>query len=232
MKKNTLYFCGGFFVGSAVASLATYLITKKVLWAKCDEEINEMRDMYTGVSNTFDKKKYVPENVKKALINNWNKPELKATKRFEDELAESEHPVDSDEDEIETSEEELKADETSLDIEEERRENKGKAAEIISEEAIDELSPGWEERDFTYYQEDDTMVDENNQIIPDFRLFVGNILDDTGWIDDDEAEDIVIKSYEYMSVYRVTKILMAFGDTDYAKHQVMGDYDDLTGAYK
>lgn len=228
MNKKALYFLGGFAVGVSLGSLVTYLVTKKVLWAECDEEINKMRDEYSGVKQV----KEVPKEVKEALLKNWDKPDIMTVRSssFEDELAESEHPKDSDEDE-EINEEELKADDTSISIEEERRENEGKPPVIISEEEIGELSPGWEERDLTYYQEDDTMVDENNQIIPDFRMFVGNILDDTGWIDDNEADDIVIKSFEYMSVYRVTKILMAFSDTDYAHQQVMGEYNDLTDAY-
>lgn len=222
MNKKALYFLGGFAVGGALGSLLTYLVTKKVLWAECDKEINKMRDEYSGVRQI----KEVPKEVKEALLKNWDKPDLMTIRNssFEDELAESEHPKDSDEDE-------LKADETSLQIEEERRENEGKAPVIISEEEIGELSPGWEERDLTYYQEDDTMVDENNQIIPDFRMFLGNILDDTGWIENNEADDIVIKSFEYMSVYRVTKVLMAFSDTDYAHQQVMSEYNNLTDMY-
>ena len=118
MKKNALYFCGGFALGAAVASFVTYFIAMKKAEKDFWGDVNkECMDDYTddkigdGINTSYildndnkniendsdnEKKKYVtPPDIREKLLKNWDKPPLHVS---EEEAAENMHPVDSDED--------------------------------------------------------------------------------------------------------------------------------------
>lgn len=230
MSKKGLYFAAGLGIGAAAGSIVSYFITKRLLWDKCEEEIEMVRQLYSNhheEANEEDKPDL--SKVKEALKKNWEKPPLKSS--FEEELAEDEHPMDSDEDEEweDVTEEEQRALEQDIEFEEEKREMEGTYPVIISEGEASELGANWEEREWTYFSEDDTMTDEDDQIVEDFRRFIGNVLDDSGWLSDPDADDVIVKSGEFMSFYRITKLFKAFADTDAASHQIFADLNKPYG---
>lgn len=235
MNKKGLYFAAGLSLGAAVGSLVTYLVTRNYIWDKAESEMDAIREVYLeeiakeAIKEDKPKKKVSDlinnnpdlSRVKEALKKNWEKPPLKAT--LEAELAESEHPTDSDEDEKweDVDPEEAEAFDRAMNYEEEKRQVENDYPVIISDGEKAELGPNWNDRNWTYFTEDDEMVDEDDQIVEDFRRFVGNVLDDSGWLSDMDEDEVIVKSGEFMSVYTISKLFGAFSDTDAASQQVV-----------
>lgn len=247
-NKNLLLNGTFFLAGSVIGGIVGGLIAKKATEEKCDKEMDILRDIYLDkveVASAWSDEELMTEEEmadlldfvendeidrREKLLKNWDKPPLKSTSEFEKDLAESEHPLDSDEDESDNAyfEDEVRADNDSADIHGYYEEHKNDPPKILSDEESGDINPGVEVVEWTYFAKDDTMVDGDDQIVPDFRRFVGHLLDDSGWIDDTDADDINILSTEYMNLYKITKLYRKFSDMDAAHHQV---YDELNAAY-
>ena len=112
------------------------------------------------------------------------------------------HPVDSDEDEEEERQEELYNEGLKASLEHEAR--RTMQPRIIKED--DYGNDGTlEQESLFYYQENDTLVTEDDEEIHDLPLVVGDCLDKFGFRDNNEKR-ICVRNYKLGKDYEVIKI--------------------------
>ena len=232
MKKSVLYFCGGFVLGGAVASLVTYLITKRIeekkFWddVDCECEKDEIGDGINASyilteedGDTVEKKKYVtPPEIREKLLKNWDKPPLHVT---EEEMAENMHPLDSDEDfgedpsDFEDEDDRIEGVEKDgpVDIAYEadkyHKEHVNDPPKIISYEESSEIPPHFDVQEWIFWVEDGVMTDEDEQVVDDYERFVGDTLDKSEFRNNDEEETYVV-SYEFDTLYHIVKYFQSY----------------------
>lgn len=134
--------------------------------------------------------------------------------------AESQHPVDSDEDEdadgnnIEGDPEEEVEDPTeeemAMRVDEERKENAGRPPKIISVDSLGELPTHISHETLFYYVLDETVTDENDNVIDDFERLIGDALWKYNFTDSDDETTIYVRNFDLDTVYEVTKQNSAF----------------------
>lgn len=88
-------------------------------------------------------------------------------------------------------------------------EREGREPKIISETALGELPPGIDHQCLFYWQYDDTLTTEDDEVIEDVERFIGDSLIKYGFSDDDEKIIFVI-NYELGTVYEIQKYEKAF----------------------
>lgn len=139
------------------------------------------------------------DEIKKKLINNYEKTSSYATMYKEDKAAEEEHPVDSDEDEID--EEQAEIDRANA----EHRENFNKPPKIISAEEFNSL-PGYIETGALYfYHYDEVLVDDEDDEV-DEGMLVGDCLDKYGFRDSEE-EIIFVRNYQIDKAFKIHRVM-------------------------
>lgn len=137
-----------------------------------------------------------------------------------DDEAESQHPIDSDEDEDgdgqnieedpkeeyeESSEEEL-----AMEMDKEREKNKGRAPKIISVDSLGELPNYVSHETLFFYVLDETVTDENENVIDDPERLIGDALWKYNFAYNDDETTIYVRNYDLDTVYEVTKQNSAF----------------------
>lgn len=221
--KNALYFLAGLTLGAIAGVVGTRLYLDKKLNDEIDESLFEEDYEDEGAINPPTKE--VDPDIREKLLRNWNKPDIGV--RTEEDFAESEHPVDSDEDEgLMDPDEDVKLMEKSADIMDDYVVHKNDPPRFIEESEAKGLPSSIETEEWTYFTDDDTMVNDDDDVVEDYRRFIGNILDDSGWLSDNEADDALILSYEYHALYRVSKVFRAWADMEESK------YGDILDKYK
>lgn len=127
----------------------------------------------------------------------------KVYEKVEEKLAESEHPTDEELEEIYQESEALR--------QQERNEAKGSPF-IISEQedAVDAYSS---RESIYYYIQDDIMVDENEELIPDYHMLIGDTLQESGF-DVNDIEDIYVKNPSVGVIFEVSKIFGSYFDNE------------------
>lgn len=137
-------------------------------------------------------------------------------------LAESEHPMDDDEEEDGSIT-------TDMDDEEEEAYRQAKRASeeqelyiqndtepwVISEEDFDAADNQYEKVGLYYYLVDDVICDDDGSLIENWGLLVGDLLEDSGWIDEcadnpSSADKIFIRNPKLSMDYVVTAINEAY----------------------
>ena len=208
MRKEIIFVVGSL-VGASIGSVTTYFVMKakyeKIFKEETDSIMEEVNSGYT-----------VDPSTKEKLMKNWEKPNLKSV---EEELAETEHPVDSDEDENDEDPDEERSMNLAIALEDEKREVENDPPRIISEEEMGELSPGWDEREWNYYIYDDIMTDDDGNKVEDYKLFIGEALSESGFIDEEETDEVIVLSGEFSTVYRIHKIMI-----EYEYKNIMSEY--------
>lgn len=214
-----------FSFGAAVGSLATFFITRKILTDKYMEEIADLEEHYTKKNEEKEEEERpdppvssiinpeVPEEVREALLRDWNRPSLLTP----NDPAESEYPKEDDdeedeeeddpEDEFEKENEEL--DEQAKKADEFYRKNRHKPPKIISEKDLGDVPEEFDSIQWDYFTEDDVMADEDLREILDYKRFIGDLLDKFDFRNNDE-DMLYILSYEFACVYEITKQVRSY----------------------
>ena len=248
MKKNVLYFLGGFGVGAAISSFVTYMIVmkkaEKEFWAENETDENDDEDHESdGINEEYKEnrnyinigegKKYeTPPEIREKLLKNWEVPSAHVS---ESEMAENMHPVDSDEDfgeedddreGLETLTDEEYDEEMEMAEAEEayykRKEEMNLPPEIIDMGNLGAVDPTTDTQEWIYWAPDDIITDEDENEIPDYMRFVGECLDFNHFRDNDE-EEMYVLSHEYDCLYHIVKYFASFADK---KMQEMGYTDE------
>lgn len=238
------YFLTGAIVGVAIGFGVGYIFCKKTVKShkifiddiNCNEEIEE-DDVSEEFKRNVDTKKL--NEIREKLIKNWDKPPLPVS---EEEMAENTHPVDSDEDEFGTdiseeiddnskepsdspftgSERALEAHEKNedklKDIHHKHQKNRSKKPEIVSKEFVEDNEDTFDKEEWIFWVEDGVVTDEDENIIDDYRRFIGDFIDESGFRYNEEDE-LIIFSHEYATIYEITKYFKKYSDS----HLLTGD---------
>jgi len=238
------YFLTGAIVGVAIGFGVGYIFCKKMAKREeifIEDNKNKVTEEEDDVSEEFkrnvDTKKL--SEIREKLIKNWDKPPLPVS---EEEMAENTHPVDSDEDEFgtdileETKDneeepsdspftgsiralEERERDEDKLkDIHHKHQKNRSKKPEIVSKEFVEDNEDTFDKEEWIFWVEDGVVTDEDENIIDDYRRFIGNFIDESGFRYNEEDE-LIIFSHEYATIYEITKYFKKYSDS----HLLTGD---------
>ena len=239
MEKNTLKMIGvsvvSFIIGSGVGGFAVGKILKKKYEEKTAAEIDELDGWYESKVNELRNKldsMYGSDNFANGL---FKEREMTVSEEEEDQKAEeSEESKKMNSSEMKEIREKLKKnwnettnyaamykveekinndeteDETKK-MHDSHQKNKNRAPKIISEEAVSDLPPTIELVALMYYQENDTLVTENDEFIYDPENFVGDCLTKFGF-DQNNEEMIYVMNYSQDTVYEIQKV---FGSYNY-----------------
>lgn len=250
MNKNYIY-CGvSFLAGLVIGGVLVYEAIKAKKRADENKEIEkELNEDLEGVfedeypsDRDSENVMYTPEEItenerREALLKNWNKPPIGKGATLEEEMAESEHPMDSDEDENENFKrleddspsynDEMNALEKSAEADKFYKEHKEEPPRIISEDDASDLPAGIEKVEWIFWDKDEIITNEEEEVIEDFKRFVGDCLDE--FMYDSNDETILVLSYEFMSLYSVTRYFLSYTEKKEGDERY---YEDLRSNYE
>lgn len=212
-KSNLLCLAAGFVGGLAVGTIINYIYNKKkenTFEDDFDEEF--LDDRYVRHIDEFDDEgveinppltredgvltREAREAIKEKLVANYEGTSRYA-QMYKD--AVSEHPVDSDEDEdIETPEEIADA---------EHKANFNKPPELISAEEFSNLPAYIETAALYFYFYDSVLVDEEDDEIDDPGVLVGDVLDSSGFSEDNTEDIIFVMNYQLDKAFEIHKVM-------------------------
>lgn len=231
--KDILLFIGGIAIGGTVGILGTkkYFQDK---YRKYYEEDREVLNKYYRKVETYkdelsdnEKKDEEPkeevsrpggrmnpeerELIKKKLQENYEKTTNYAAmykgKRSEinpvDDPAELERPLDDEEETTTTPEEEAF---------DEHQKNMDKPTEIISAEEYGSLPAYIEQQALYFYAYDEVLTDEEDQMIDEPEILVGDVLTQSDFIDNDERV-IFVMNYSTDTCYEIQKVDASWTDS-------------------
>lgn len=96
---------------------------------------------------------------------------------------------------------------------EDHQANKDRPPKIISEDALGEL-PGYiDQKTLFFYRLDDTVTDEEDEIVDDPEYLLGDCLDKYNFRESDE-KTIFVRNFALDTVYEVQKVEAAFGEDE------------------
>ena len=221
-KKNLCYLLGGVVVGGTLGVLATIVLLKKKFLKELDRRVDEMEAYYKR-TDEYDKRKRdvrirkdeskeevdicKPTDCKEGDQKNYAKAyrdlvednyvvkEGKLKLASDEELlAEQEYP---EEDPEELDEEEQAMFESHL-------KERGRDPRIISFEKMGELDPSYDNQTLFYYMYDETVTDEDGNVIDEPNLLLGKTLGKYGFADNQE-KTIYVQNFQLRTVYEVVK---------------------------
>ena len=200
----------GLIMGSGIGAIVAKEYFEKKANERADREIEAMKRKYYDLPSKEIEEpepklsQNTPEDVRKALISNFNKPSL--SELHEKVMAEIEHPRD-DEEEDEEREADLKSEEFNDYYEK----NKTRPPKIISVKDLGDYPEEFDETEWLYYNGDDVMATEDGEVIEDYERFIGDSLDKFDFRNNAE-ESLLVVSFEYATIYEITKMFRAYSD--------------------
>ena len=230
-----------FVTGAITGAGATYYFLKKIFEDRADEEIESVKKAYTERLNSFEEHKFSidgelkgPKEIdtKEKVKELNNKPDLLDYTKFfksngvklsesselmrdakkdaiedglsEEELAEMEHPED-DEPDIDELDEQLNG------AHKRAMEDNKPPFEIPAEDyAL--TCDNYEKMSLLYYIPDDTLANEAEEIV-DKELFVGSLIEDSGF-DYNDQDVMYVRNDKLMCDIEVTKLYEQFDRKD------------------
>lgn len=229
--KNILYFIGGIIVGGSVSVFATKKHFQEKYKAYYEEDRNYL-ETYYGKTNEYRKKKkeenedpsemdvsrpggrMTPEeraSVKEKLQKNYeqttNYAAMYKTSSDDIDPAEMEHPEEGEpeptNDQNEVSEEKAFED---------HQKNMNKPPKIISVEDYSNLPAHIDQQVLYFYSYDETLCDENEEIIEEPELLIGDALTKYDFVDSDES-CIFVMNYATDTCYEIQKVDASYSDS-------------------
>lgn len=214
-KMNAKSFIFGFVVGGCVSGVAAHFITKHLMEKKCQDEIAEMRERYYSSEYTPKKAEILKEREKpdpETIVEGYKTTEnrdiydrAELERPSEDENEGDQDAPDSYYEDVENPEaiEAMNSDLENIDYD---RANSKKDPEEIVESEVG--THGYDVEYLTYYMEDKTFINSQEQIVDDPRDLLGICLETEGFLErEDTSEEIFIRNYRYATDYCITKEL-------------------------
>lgn len=237
INKSFMVFTAGIAIGAITGIFGSGYYFKKKFENAAKKQIDEMAEYYgrtdeylRGISDEDDEVNPMDDDIaengrdsgilsdekrkeiKQRLQKNWkgttDYASMYKNKRTEEELAESEHPLDQGE----FGEESSGFEEDPADLaNKEHEQNRNKPPKIISYDEASAL-PGWINQETLYfYKYDGSLVTDNDEEIPDPETFIGDALDKFGYRDNDEML-IFVMNYALDTCYEVQKVDASWSD--------------------
>lgn len=199
--KNLLYFGAGLIIGAAAGLFAGKFYFKNKYEEIADNEIKEMEDYYRASDEYSRKSKDVEEDIREE-----EEPEVEErSKRKKKEKIYTDYT--SYYDKAEHGEEIEEAIRRNEELKEIRK--SGKPPKIISQTAIGDLPEEYDEECLLFYALDQTLTDEDENIIDDPDILIGDSLTKYNFVDSDE-ERIYVVNYVLEKVYEIVKVYENF----------------------
>lgn len=209
----------GFVIGAGAGGGLTYLLYKRYLTRKLNEELNtKLSEEYEKMRAEFEQRDVELAEAEAeraaALVNDdaakYDHKTLNVLNAYrgvgvdagrEEDPAESEHPEEDDMDETERLIEESEAEERIQKALEESRPK----CKILKPEHFGEI-PNYECETLKFYVHDHMLVHENGELVEDVEFLLDDALDRYGWADNDEDEDpLYVRNYGLQRDYDVQK---------------------------
>lgn len=230
-KKNILIFLGGLLTGSIGGVLGTKLYFKKKYEKLAEEEVEKVREYYYSREQYAEKVRRENDSFEESRENGPLSPEKKAeikeklrknrewaeqqTINYAAMYEERHGAIDEDPADLESpSEDDLISEEEKAF--ERHQAEKDKEPEILSLEEASNLPAGVEFQTLFFYAYDETLTDEDDEVIDDPWLLLGNdIWEDIctkldELIDNKESETVFVMNYAHDTCYEIQIIEGSF----------------------
>lgn len=196
-----------FFVsGAAIGIVGSCYYFKKKFYKLADEEIQAIREFYadkvSGLSERVDK----AEEAMKDPAEMSNYEEFSKQNKT-DYSSYYDHPVDSDEEKEEPTDQNY---ELGLDASIDHDINHRLNPKIIREDQYGE-NPYYKTEVLHFYNEDEILTDENDEIIENEVLVVGHCLDKYNFRNDN-MKSIWVRNYQFDTDYHIVKIFGKYNE--------------------
>lgn len=114
-------------------------------------------------------------------------------------LAENEYP----EEEIDEDEEAEK------EMFESNQKERTREPRLISYQKLEELDASYDNKTLFFYMYDDTVTDEDDNVIDEYHYLLGDCIEKYGFIDNDE-QMILVQNFAHRTIYEVQKVWKSF----------------------
>lgn len=219
--KSIIIFVGGMLTGGGVGVLATRGYFRKQFAEKADAEIAEMEEYFhkkqQELVDLFNEDEF-QEKVEEPAESKKSEEEVKAsikeklTRNYEQttnyaKMYRTEEELEEDglADAVEVDSEEARA----RAAHEDHQANKNRPPKIISEDALGEIPAYVEHKVLFFYRLDDTITDEEDQVIDDPEYLLGDALDKYNFRESEE-NIIFVRNFALDTVYEIQKLDSAF----------------------
>lgn len=207
MLKQVLLFVGGLLTGT----VAGFFIGKTVSDKKFQKQIKQMEDYYQKkdiyVREKDDKEENKEKNRKTGLLNTEERTKIKEKERKYNKKVVDYTNFYEKEEEIE--EDIPKSSKEAIDF---HTKNKNRPPELISEDQISNIPEFLDYQVLYYFMYDYTVSDEDFNYIDEPGYLLGQVLEESEFVDDDTKLIFVI-NYQTDCVYEVHKEFSAYSDT-------------------
>lgn len=191
--KNLLYFGAGLIIGVAAGLISGKFYFKNKYEEIADNEIKEMEDYYRASDEYARKSKDIEKDIPEEDPEVEERP--KKRKVYTD--------YTSYYDKAEHEEEIKEAIRRNEELKEIRK--SGKPPKIISQTAVGDLPEEYDEECLLFFALDQTLTDEDENIIDDPDILIGDALTKYDFVDSDE-ERIYVVNYVLEKVYEIVKV--------------------------
>ena len=232
--KSILLFLGGMTLGGGAGVLATRGHFKKKYEERADAEIQEMEEYFYKKNqelvelvedNARIAKNFVVEldgpnidretmmkNAREKLTRNYEQTTNYAN-MYQKKTPGYDDMTDEEFEELENTLEDTSEEAAARVAHEDHQSNKDRPPKIISEDSLGEL-PGYiDQKVLFFYRLDDTITDEEDQLIDDPDYLLGDCLDKYNFRESDE-KTIFVRNFALDTVYEVQKVEAAFEEGD------------------
>lgn len=203
-----------FFLGGALGGITGYLVGKKSVEKTVDLQIEEMRNYYeeqlaeaglrTKISDMMDNADDTNTGREEGALSGDERTRLRdAMKDAKKEMVDYTKMYNKEEEEVDDSD--------IPDAVYEHEQNFHRPPEMIAEELTGEI-PDWVEQQILYYfAYDETLCTEDYEVIFDLKPLVGDVFEESGFIDDDTSS-IFVRNYQTDALYEVVKKQASYED--------------------
>lgn len=201
--KKLLYFGAGLIVGAVAGVFAGKFYFKTKYEEIAEDEIAEMEEYYRQSDEYARKSRDIKEDDSPSSEDFDEKPKTRRRKKEKHTNVDYTAYYDT-EDHKEEIEEAIKRNE---ELEEIRR--SGKPPKIISKTAVGDLPAEYDEECLLFYALDQTLTDEDDNLIDDPNILIGDSLTRYNFTDSDE-EEIWVVNTSLEKVYQIVKVYENF----------------------
>lgn len=242
-KKNIIIFLGGLLTGGIGGVFGTKLYFKSKYEKISNDEIEKVREYYFAREQYVEKARRENENVEEkeesredGVLSPEARAEIKEKLRKNREWAEKQtinytamyeerHGVDPADLESPLEDDPISEEEKAF---ERHQEDKDKEPEIISIEEASNLPAGVESQSLFFYTYDETLTDEDDEVIDDPELILGNdiwgLLCDTTYLEERIKEDedgnmMCVMNFAHDTCYEIQIVDDSFEASHYGEDE-------------
>lgn len=220
-KVKMVSFIAGFVTGGVVTGVTAGLYFKKKyqqllsengLNSDSEEELADKyirKDLQEDLIEVANSRK----TVNREVMENYEskKTDYRGMYQPKDSFAAGKNLVDAMEESDEDAEADLAENTSENDADDWHEKNKNRPPEIISADEAGEL-PSWVDSSVLFiYTDDDTVTDEDRNVIEDPERFLGNCIEDSQFLYTEE-EQIFVLNYELDTLYDIQKVWGSYGE--------------------